>query len=104
MYIARQKKSIEALYTLFSNTPPADTTYVALFPRNSLSMTPSAFGYIREKFFQAFGVPMRENLVSDKTALVEITDILKPSMLIQEHDLKKRLENNGCSHSFVVAN
>lgn len=96
-------KSVETLYTSFSDIPPVNT-YVALFPRNSLSMTPSAFGYIREKSSQAFGVPMRRNLKSNKTVLVEITEILKPNMRLQEHGPKKTLDNTGCSHSFVVVN
>ncbi|KAI8646885.1 hypothetical protein BD408DRAFT_409374 [Parasitella parasitica] len=67
-------------------------------------MTPSAYGYIRDKSSQEFGSPMRRNLLSNVTVLIEVTKVVKPNMRLPEHGPKKTLADTGCSRPFVVVN
>ncbi|CEP10117.1 hypothetical protein [Parasitella parasitica] len=94
-------RTIETSFTRFDQEPSVGT-YVAIFPMNSVSMIPSAYGYIREKTSQEFGPPMRRNLQTNSTALVEITAVLKPNMRLPEHGLRKTLANTGCANPFIV--
>ncbi|CEP12307.1 hypothetical protein [Parasitella parasitica] len=76
--------------------------HVAIFPMNSVSMIPSAYGYIRQKTSQEFGPPIQRNLQTNSTVLFEITEVLKPNMRLPEHGPRKSLANTGCAHPFIV--
>ncbi|KAL9538874.1 hypothetical protein MBANPS3_010619 [Mucor bainieri] len=102
LLIYSKAHSIERDFTKSSTIPPANT-YVAVFPKTSQTMTPSAYGYICAKASKEFrDAPMDDNISNAANVLGSITQVIKPLMRLPEHGPNRTLSNTACTHSCVI--